>query len=56
MCGCMRVLLAFSWEEGPWLSTDSQRNHDPPKVKYSRLTEFLVIGLCGKVKEEAGEF
>ena len=31
---CMCMLLSLSWEEGSWLSTDSQRSHDLPEVKY----------------------
>lgn len=42
----MYMLLAVSWEEGSWLSTGSQRSHDPPKVKYYSLTAFLVMRLC----------
>lgn len=44
--GSMCTLLAVSWEEGSWLSTGSQRSHDPPKVKYYSLTAFLAMRLC----------
>lgn len=56
VCGCMHMLITLSREEGPWLSTDSQRSHDPLNVKSYLLTVFLAMGLCWKVNEESWEF